>query len=318
MEPDAILARHAAQHHGVFRRGHARIAGLSRRQIERRITDQRWQPLHRDVYRMHGAPPNWQGDLLAACWAGGARAAASHRSGAALHSLPGGSREVCELMCPRWRRARHGGLVVRESKALTDADLTVVSGIPVTTVARTLFDLGGVYRSGMVELAVEAALRRGLVTLDELDATVRRLSRPGRPGGPILRELVAARSPERAATESDMETRLLQAIRRSGLPEPVTQHEIWQGSNFIARVDLAYPEAHIAIEYDSDEFHTGRASTLRDRDRRHRLIAAGWLPIDVGPMDLRRGGTSTCAAIGQAWRDRTFTKGFGVAPPPRR
>ncbi len=284
MDPDAVLAAHAERHHGVFRIQHARMAGLSRRQIERRVGEQRWQPLHHDVFRVSGAPPSWQGDLLAACWAGGVRAVASHRSAAQLHGLPGGTRDFAEILCPRWRRARHAGLVVHETKELAAADVSVVSGIAVTSVARTIFDLGGVHRSGLVELAVENALRRQLVTLEELDAIVRRLSRQGRPGGPVLRELVAARSPDRAPTESDMETRLLRAIRTGGLPEPVTQHEIWQGASFIARVDLAYPDARIAIEYDSDEFHTGRCATLRDRDRRHRLITAGWLPIDVGPI----------------------------------
>ena len=89
-----------------------------------------------------------------------------------------------------------------------------------------------------------------------------------------------------------METRLLQALRAHGLPEPVVQYEIWQGAAFIGRVDAAYPDAKIAIEYDSDEFHSGRGATARDRDRRHRLIAAGWLPVDVGPADLRKGGST--------------------------
>jgi hypothetical protein len=170
--------------------------------------------------------------------------------------------------------------------------------------ARTLFDLGGVLRRGLLEIALERALRREAVTLKALDATVRRLSRPGRPGGPALRTLVAARSPERRPTESEMETRLLQAIRAAGLPEPVTQHEIWFGSSFVARVDLAYPEARIAVEYDSDEFHTGRRATSRDRARRHRIIAAGWLPIDVGPADVRTGATVAGAAIRRALRER--------------
>jgi hypothetical protein len=183
-------------------------------------------------------------------------------------------------------------------------DLTVVRGIVTTTTARTLFDLSGVHRPGLVELAFENALRRGLTTESDLAAMVKRVSRSGRPGGPVLRRLLEARAPDRRPTESEMETRLLQAIRAHGLPEPTPQFEVWQGAAFIGRVDAAYPEAKIAIEYDSDEFHSGRAATARDRDRRHRLMVAGWLPIDVGPADLRAGGTLACAAIGQALRDR--------------
>jgi hypothetical protein len=195
---------------------------------------------------------------------------------------------------------------VHESKALDPLDITVVDGIPVTTVARTLFDLGAEYRIGFVELAVENALRRGLVTLPELDATVRRLSRPGRPGGVTLRRLVAARYSAPKPTESDMETLLLQALRKAGLPEPVRQHEVWDGGRLVGRVDLAYPDARVAIEYDSDEHHSGRWARRRDRARRQELIAAGWLPIDVGPDELRRGAPSACAAVARALASRRF------------
>ncbi len=304
LDADRVLARHATRHHGVFRGSHARMAGLSKRQIDARIESHRWQPVQHDVYRVNGAPQTWHGDVLAACWVGGFRAVASHRSAAALHGLPGGRRDLVEITCPRWRRARHDGLIVHETKALDPVDLTVVSGIAVTTPARTLFDLGGVSRVGLVELAFENALRRGLTNETELAATVKRLSRSGRAGGPILRTLLAARAPDRRATDSEMETLLLRAIRAHGLPDPVPQYEVWQGRAFIGRVDMAYPDALIAVEYDSDEFHTGRVAVRRDRDRRHRLIAAGWLPVDVGPTDLRHGGTLACAAIAQARRDR--------------
>jgi hypothetical protein len=303
-DADAALAAHAREHHGVFRTEHARMAGLSKRQIAVRIAERRWIAMYRDVFRINGAPLSWSGDLLAATWAGGTRAVASHRSAAELHRLPGQRRDFVEITCPRWRRARQPDVVVHETKALDPVDLAVVNGIVVTTPARTLFDLGGVLRSGLVEIAFENALRRGLTTTGDLAALLRRVSRSGRPGGPMLRQLIDKRDERRRPTESEMETRLLQALRAHGLPDPVVQYEVWQGSAFIARVDAAYPPSRLAIEYDSDEFHTGRAATARDRDRRHRLIAAGWVTIDVGPGDLRSGGWRACAAIGSAMRAR--------------
>ena len=158
-----------------------------------------------------------------------------------------------------------------------------------TTVGATLFDLGGVYRPGMVELGVGARVADGrLVTIAELERTVKRLSRRGRPGGPTLRQLLEARAPDRRPTESVMETRLLQALRAHGLPEPVPQYEVWPGGAFIGRVDLAYPEARIAIEYDSDEFHTGRNATgSRPVSPARASSRRVGFPIDVGPVDLR-------------------------------
>jgi hypothetical protein len=194
---------------------------------------------------------------------------------------------------------------VHETKALDPADITTVDGIPVTTPARTVFDMCGVVRIGMAELILEAALRRDLVTIQQMWATLDRISRSGRPGGTNLRLLLQARAPSQRVTHSDMEVRLLQVIRKWGLPVPSLQHEVWDGALFVGQVDAAYPEAKIAIEYDSDEFHTGRLATKRDRDRRHRLIAAGWLPVDVGPEQLRRGGEQLCTSLAQALRTRT-------------
>jgi very-short-patch-repair endonuclease len=309
MDADGALARHAAAHHGIFRGEHARLAGLTERQIVRRIGEGRWLRLYRDVYRLDGAPPSWMGDLLAATWAGGFRAVGSHRSAAEVHWLPGRDRDLVEITCRRWRRARHGGLVVHETKALDVVDITMVDGIPVTTPARTLFDLCSIedYGFGLIELAFENGLRRGLFSMSEIAALERRLSRSGREGGPTIRRLLAARDTSRLPTESDMETRLLQTLRKNGLPTPVAQYEVRSENALIARVDFAYPEAKIAIEYDSDEFHSGRNATRRDRSRRHRLLEYGWITVDVGPAELRRGAGQALSAIARALRDRTRT-----------
>ena len=43
----------------------------------------------------------------------------------------------------------------------------------------------------------------------------------------------------------------VQVIREHGLPDPVTQHTILDRGRFVARVDAAYPELQIALEYES-------------------------------------------------------------------
>jgi very-short-patch-repair endonuclease len=197
--------------------------------------------------------------------------------------------------------------VVHETKALASIDITVVDGIPATTPARTLFDLCSIkeYGFGMIELAFENGLRRGLFTTGEIAALERRLSRPGRAGGPTLRRLLAMRGPNQRATDSDPETLLRQALRRRGLPEPVVQFEVWNGDLFVARPDAAYPEAKVAIEYDSEEYHSGREARRRDRSRRHRLLTLGWITVDVGADDLRRGAVQACDAIAAALQHRS-------------
>jgi predicted transcriptional regulator of viral defense system len=297
MSKDGALGQFAAQHHGVFTCAHAALLGFTRQQIARRKADARWLHRHLGSYHVAGVPPSWKGELLAACWAGGFRAVASHRSAAAVWNLAGGRRSIQEITCPRWRRARHDGLVVHESKAFDPVDAMMIEGIPVTTPERTLLDLGAVCHESVVEMALDAAEKRELVTLDSVRAAVRRLGRSGRNGVGTLRRLLDARSPDRNPPESEMETLMLQVIRRNGLPEPVTQYEIRRADQFVARVDAAYPQWHIAIEYDSYKHHTGQKAIDRDNDRRNKVIAAGWLPVSVTAADLRLGGPALCAAI---------------------
>lgn len=300
------IALFAAAHHGVFPLDEARAVGITRHQLHFACSTGEIVRVHEQVYRCAGAPVRWKTTLVAACWAGGTRAVASHRSAAALEALPAGSETFAEISCPRWRRARHDGLIVHETKALHAMDLTVVDGIPTTTVARTLLDLAAIISPLELERSLENALRRHLVSLEELDAMLHRLSRPGRTGLRSLRHLVQARMmPGFRPTDSEAESLLLQSIRRHGIAEPVRQFKVSNGLIHVGRVDLSYPEAQIAIEYDSDEFHTGRVATAADAARRHRLVCAGWLPLVASVSDLRNGGALFCAALGAALRDRT-------------
>ena len=48
------------------------------------------------------------------------------------------------------------------------------------------------------------------------------------------------------------------------------------------RLDLAYPKAKIAIEYDGEEFHSSAEARAADEMRRAFLRSAGWVVIVVG------------------------------------
>jgi len=304
MEPslDLAVARLASAQHAVFDVAGLDALGCSVAERRHRVERGIWVSLHDGVYRIAGAPPTWRGDLLAACLAGGDDTVASHRSAAAIWNVDGGRRDVREILCPRWRRSFEDGPIIHETKALDARDVTVVDAIPVTTIERTLLDLGAVVTPVVVERAVETALRRELTSLLDLRATVRRLGRRGRNGVGVLRGIIDERDPDRRLTESSMEMRLLQALRAHGLPEPVTQHSIYEGGRFVARVDAAYPDLRIALEYESVDWHTGKAALLRDSARRNAVVAAGWLPVAVTVDDLRSGGHRVCDQIHQIRR----------------
>src|SRR5439155_25869835 len=137
-----------------------------------------------------------------ACWAGGQRAVASHRSAAALLGLPSARKDVFEISCPRWRRARHGGLIVHETSLLEPVDIDTVDGIPCTTAERTIFDLARFSTPRMLDVIIDNAIRRDLTTAAALVATTARLATRGRPGGRRFKAVIAERTPATPIPES--------------------------------------------------------------------------------------------------------------------
>ena len=293
----------------MFGAHHLGELGVAAHERDYRLGVGRWVSVHEGAYRFAGTPLTWRGRVLAACWAGGTRAAASHRCAAELWELPGRTVDIVELTCPRWRRARHDGLLVHESLEFDDLDRCAIDGIPVTSAARTVFDLTSLCSVTVVDLAIDNALRRSLTTIGELQQVLERLGRRGRPGTRKFRALLQAR--DASTSESEAERRLLRILERHGLPTPVAQFEVRDhDGRLVARVDFAYPELKIAIEYDSYEHHVGKAALDRDGARRNAVVALGWLPITATAADLRNQGHRLANDVRRARALRS-----GVAAP---
>ena len=73
---------------------------------------------------------------------------------------------------------------------------------------------------------------------------------------------------------------------------------------FVARVDLAWPELKIAIEYDG-VWHAGSQGQIdHDRKRLNRLVLSGWIVIHVTAARLRDDFDGVVAEIRAAIRTR--------------
>ena len=294
---DEVIARIAQEHHGIFAIQHLDELQTTRQIRLGRIANGRWVRLYDSVYRLAGAPVTWQGALLAACWAGGTRAVASHRSAAALWELPSGNTNLVEVTTPRWRRARHDGLIVHESTRIDDVDRASVSNIPCTSPARTLFDLARTLSPMMLDANIDSAIRRRLVELDDLADVAARLATKGRPGGARFRAAVEERTGG-SAPESIPERMLARYLVLQGLPKPALQFEVrTQVGELVARTDLAYPSSKILIEYDSVQEHTGKVALIRDSARRNAVTELGYAVLTATVADLADRGRRLATSV---------------------
>jgi very-short-patch-repair endonuclease len=192
-------------------------------------------------------------------------------------------------------------------------DSRTLEGIPVTSVRRTLLDLGSVVPQDRVEKCVERAIFRGMTSAGALWAYIDEVGRQGRRGVQPLRGVLELRG-RVPATESDLETEMVQLLRRAGLPEPVRQHEIVVASRRF-RIDLAYPKLKIAIEIDGDEPHFGASKTDADDTRDGLLQLGGWLTQHFTKRHIRNEAAASAARIWDAVRQRSL--GESAAPGVR-
>ena len=281
----ALLELALAQHCVVAKR-QARTLGIDHRAISRAIAAGK---LSRDlpgVYRVAGSEVTWESQLMAALlWLGREDSAVSHRSAAALWGLPGFKRGPIELSTGKWKKPLPPVVVHRVGLKI-NGDTTTVGPIRVTNAGRTLVDVAGDVTPDILEAAIENAIRRRLTSWGHLRWLCKNRQTRNAKGLPTLRKLLADSGPR--ITESEFEVRLLQALRRAGLPAPEKQYQVRDADKAVARVDFAYPGVKIAIEADSYTFHSGRDAWESDLIRRNRLSALGWQVMHVTHRQLEQ------------------------------
>lgn len=167
---------------------------------------------------------------------------------------------------------------------LSDWRVAMIEGLPVTTPEQTWVDLAPLLAQPAL-VSVGDFLVSGPEPLTDVVRLARHVGRSsGRRG--IARARLAVGRIRRGA-ESPGETRLRLLLADAGLPEPALNLELRDhAGGFIARVDLAYLRAKVALEYEGDIHRTDRQVWRRDVARRERVEDLGWRMIRVTAADL--------------------------------
>ena len=294
------MRRWAGAQHGLVTREQLRGAGASRQAVSRRLHSPDWVSVTPRVLRLAGAPPTVEQRALAAVLDAGGGAVVSHASAAALWRLPGFDLRTIELSRPRTGTDRATSLAtLHHPRLLPDAHRTRRSGVPTTTLARTVVDLGRTEHADRVELALHAAVRLGLRWADA-EAIVVELQRRGREGVPVARSLVAAHR-DRRPLGSGLEARVLRLLASAGLPEPRRQVDVGAG-DWVGRVDFLYDDVRLVIEVDGCWHHEGVLGVRRDKRRTAALAAAGFRVLPLSEDLIRTRPDVVVELVGDARR----------------
>ncbi|MGK2950295.1 MAG: DUF559 domain-containing protein [Acidimicrobiales bacterium] len=287
--------------HGLITTSQAvKVLGPSRKQ--RWVAEGRLVSVQPAVFRMAGAPETWHQSVLAAALS--AEAVVSHRSAAELWGLiqPAGYVDI-SVVPPKQPRLRPPAIAHRILD-LRPNESVERQGLQITDPVRTVIDLGLVLPQWSVSDAMSRGLSTRLLSLSQVRQLRDALGRKGRNGAGVVREILEQRAAISGTEESMLEKRLLDLVRRSELPAPQLQHEVWEGGRFVARIDAAYSEWKLAIEVDGYEHHTTPGAFQRDRTRQNRLVALGWTVLRFTWEDLVQRPEMVAEAIKQAI-DRT-------------
>jgi hypothetical protein len=277
--------------------------GLSPRAVQRRAACGRLHRVHHAVYSL--APPELltrRGWYMAAVLACGPGAVFSHRSAADLHELRGTDRAGIEVTVPHRTRRLHGRVEVHRSLTLDPAhDVTIVDGIPCTTIPRTLLDLGAVLPRRAVERAIDQADANGVLDLGALQAQLDR--HPRAPGAGVLRTVLVEHNAGATLTWSELEESFLAVCRAASVPEPEVNAWIVPDEGEPAiRADFVWREQRLIIETDGWGSHRTRRAFETDRRRDQRLTLAGWRVIRITWRQLTEDPAAVARLIGGLFR----------------
>ncbi|WP_228460900.1 DUF559 domain-containing protein [Gordonia crocea] len=122
-----------------------------------------------------------------------------------------------------------------------------------------------------------------------------------------IRQLRAIAPLVNGSAESPPESWVRLLMIRGDLPSPDVQIQVQDESGqIIARIDLGYRAVKIGIEYDGEEFHSGRMQRERDARRDERLESLGWKMIRIDAERMREEPWLILAEIETALRARGY------------
>ena len=179
-----------------------------------------------------------------------------------------------------WRGPR-GVQVHRSTRPVSAPVMSADGAVRLTDPLRTAWDVAALETVPNAVALLDGMVGTGHVDLSRLrnvHAAGRGRWRSARVGKVL--PLVDGRS------QSPPESWVRVACVRAGLPDPTPQFVVVEADEFLGRVDLAWPEHRLIVEYEG-AYHFEELQIRRDDRRYAQLVAAGWRVIRLSAADLR-------------------------------
>ena len=267
------VVRFAAHQHGVVARHQVARIGVCTTAFDHAVRRGGWQPLHRGVWLMPGAPLTEPAQVRAAALAVPTPGLVTASAALWLNQvLPNFSGPVQVLVPAGSAGADLKGVEVIQCREFPPCRARLVAGVRTVTVARAIVDIARDTDESRLITTVASAARLRRCSPEDVRAEAERRSRfAGR--GKVLR---AVQQLTGELSHSNEERYARKLLREAGLrfhPEP---YPVRVNGRIIAEVDIARPDLNYGVEVDGPS-HLLPEQAAADRARDRRLARHNWM-----------------------------------------
>ena len=237
--------------------------------------------VYRNVYhRADGGLTAKDRALAAWLWSGKHAVVAGNSAAALLGAEWVDATAPAELISDRKRPPR---LIVTRNESLLPDEIVEVAGVPVTSPARTAFDLGRFHGVQSAVIAIDSLARATGLKVGDVEPLV-----DAHRGARGLKQVRRVLPLVDAGAESPQETRTRLAIIAAGLPRPQTQIVVLNDwGAVLARIDMGWEQWLVGVEYDGAQHWTDSRVRAKDINRAAELQRRGWRIVRVSAQLLR-------------------------------
>jgi hypothetical protein len=269
--------------------------------IAERAMRKGFEDLYPGVYIPKRTTPTARQRAIAAWLWSKRRGVVAGHSAAAMHGVRWvEGHEPAELIHDNQKTRKK--LIVR-TDALLPGEVVRIGAVAVTSPARTAFDIGRYTVDRLTAMQrIDAVMNLTGVTVGDIEAIA--AAHPGVRGLKRLRSVLRLAD---GGAESPHETAARLALIDAGLPAPTTQYRVYgDDGRFIGRVDMAYEDVKVAIEYDGEQHWTDPVIRGRDIDKGVAYVEARWHVVRTGSDLLYKRRATYVARVVAPLRERGF------------
>jgi hypothetical protein len=278
MDIDRTITSIAERFLGLVPRSAARHAGIDWRVLMRRVARGLMEELSPRVLRVAGTEPTELQRVRAATLDVAGGAVASFLTAAWLWGFPGFALRGIEITARRKQHRTSSLAYVHRPVKLLPHHVTVWKGVPVTSVARTLWDLASVIHPKRWERLVDTVCTTSPAVLPQLHRMLRELGGRGVPGTVLVRDVLSRRPVGIRVAPSGYQARFEELMADAGITG--LRREVDAGGHeWIGRFDYRDDVTGALVEVDSALHHTSPTDTAADAERDAAALAAGFTEV---------------------------------------